>query len=247
LGPTALRHFTEIDSTNAEAHRLAMKGERGPLWLVAGQQTAGRGRLGRNWVSEPGNLYATILFTVAAPAGVASQVSFPAALAVYDAVSSVLPGGGADLAIKWPNDVLLGGAKFAGILAETLSQNADHTITLAIGFGINVAHAPEGTPYRVTSLRQHGASPSSSDLYAALAAAVAKWLAIWDEGRGFDKVRSEWLAHASGLGRIFAATMGRSELSGAFVGLGDDGSMILELADGSRRAVHSGEVRLAAQ
>jgi BirA family biotin operon repressor/biotin-[acetyl-CoA-carboxylase] ligase len=247
LGPPALRHFAEIDSTNAEAHRLAAQGERGPLWLVADRQTRGRGRLGRNWVSEPGNLYATILFTIAKPAGVASQVSFPAALAVYEAVSSALPGGGANLAIKWPNDVLLDGAKFAGILAETLRQNTDQTITLAIGFGINIAHAPEGTPYAVTSLRQHGASPSPSDLHAALATALTKWLAVWDEGRGFDKVRSEWLARASGLGRTFAATLGRSEFSGAFVGLGDDGSMILELADGSRKSVHSGEVRLAAQ
>ena len=198
-------------------------------------------------MSEPGNLYATILFTIAAPASAASQVSFPAALAVHEAVSSVLPRGEADLAIKWPNDVLLGGAKFAGILAETLSQNADHTITLAIGFGINIAHAPGDTPYPVTSLGQHGASTSPLDLHATLAATLEKWLAVWDEGRGFDKVRSEWLAHASGLGRTFAATLGRSELSGAFVGLGDDGAMILELADGSRRAVHSGEVRLTAQ
>lgn len=242
----AFRHFTEIDSTNAEAHRLAAKGERGPLWLVADRQTAGRGRLGRQWVSEPGNLYATILFTLTAPAAMAGQVSFPAALAVHETAASVLPKGAADLAIKWPNDVLLGGAKFAGILAETLGQNTDRTITLAIGFGINIAHAPEGTPYPVTTLALHGASPPPMDLHAVLAKALAKWLAAWDEGRGFDTVRREWLARASGLGRAFAATSGQIALSGTFVGLGDDGSMILELADGSRRAVHAGEVRLAA-
>jgi BirA family biotin operon repressor/biotin-[acetyl-CoA-carboxylase] ligase len=247
LGSPVLRHFPEIDSTNAEAHRLAAKGERGPLWLVADRQTAGRGRLGRNWISEPGNLYATILFTIAAPAAVASQVSFPAALAVHESASSLLPEGGADLAIKWPNDVLLGGAKFAGILAETLSQNTDGTLTLAIGFGINVAHAPEATPYPVTTLRQHGANASPGEMHAALAASLERWLTAWDEGRGFDQVRREWLARASGLGRQFAATSGRAELSGSFVGLGDDGSMILELADGTRRAVHSGEVRLAAR
>lgn len=247
MGPTAFRHFTEIDSTNAEAHRLAANGERGPLWLVAGRQTAGRGRLGRQWISEPGNLYATILFTITAPSPVMGQVSFPAALAVHETAASVLPKGPADLAIKWPNDVLLGGAKFAGILAETLSQNADRTTTLAIGFGINIAHAPEGTPYPVTTLAQHGASLAPLDLYMTLAEALTKWLAAWDEGRSFDVIRREWLSRASALGRTFAATSGRTSLSGAFVGLGDDGAMILELADGSRRAVHSGEVRLAAQ
>jgi BirA family transcriptional regulator, biotin operon repressor / biotin---[acetyl-CoA-carboxylase] ligase len=246
LGSSVLRNFTEIDSTNAEAHRLAAKGERGPLWLVADRQTAGRGRLGRNWISEPGNLYATVLFTIVGRAAIASQVSFPAALAVHEAVSSLLPKGRADLAIKWPNDVLLGGAKLAGILAETLRQDQG-AVTLAIGFGINVALAPEGTPYPVTTLRQHGANASPMDVHKALSAKVEKWLAVWDKGRGFDKVRREWLAHASGLGHRFAATSGRAELSGLFVGLGDDGAMILELADGSRRAVHSGEVRLAAR
>ncbi|MGE3831218.1 MAG: biotin--[acetyl-CoA-carboxylase] ligase [Parvibaculaceae bacterium] len=247
MGPTALRHFTEIDSTNAEAHRLAARGEAGPLWLVADRQTAGRGRLGRHWISEPGNLYATILFTITAPSPVVGQVSFPAALAVHETAASVLPKGADGLAIKWPNDVLLGGAKFAGILAETLNQNADGTITLAIGFGINIAHAPQGTPYPVTTLAQRGANVAPMDLHVVLAKALTKWLAAWDEGRGFDAVRREWLSRASGLGRTFAATSGRTALSGAFVGLGDDGAMILELADGSRRAVHSGEVRLAAQ
>ena len=113
--------YDELDSTNAEARRLAEQGERGPLWIVASEQTGGRGRHGRQWVSEPGNLYATRLFAIAAEPAVATQLSFVAAVAVREAVTKLFP----DISprIKWPNDLLIDGAKFCGLLPEVVAQS----------------------------------------------------------------------------------------------------------------------------
>ncbi len=238
-----LLHFEAIDSTNAEAHRLAKAGERGPLWIVADLQSQGRGRLGRHWVSEPGNLYATSLFSLAGTALTASQVGFVAALAIRDTALSVLPRGSAAIMIKWPNDVQLGGAKFAGILPETVAQSGDGRITVALGMGLNIAHAPEGTPYPVTSLMRHGAAITPRDCLDILDRSLSHWLTVWREGRGFAEIREAWLAHAAGIGREFTAVVNQNEVRGKFADLGEDGAMILTLADGSRKPIHSGEVR----
>jgi len=238
-----LLHFEAIDSTNAEAHRLAKDGECGPLWIVGDLQSQGRGRLGRHWVSEPGNLYATYLFTLRGTALVASQIGFVAALAIRDTAVTALPRGAGAIRIKWPNDVQLAGAKFAGILPETVAQSADGGITVALGMGLNIAHAPEGTPYPVTSLVRHGSAIAPRECLDALDRSLAHWLAIWREGQGFAEIRQEWLAHAAGLGQDFIGLVNQKEVRGKFADLGEDGAMILILADGSRRSIHSGEVQ----
>lgn len=238
-----LLHFEAIDSTNAEAHRLARDGEQGPLWLMADLQSQGRGRLGRHWVSEPGNLYATFLFTLTGTALTASQAGFVAALAIRDTALAVLPRAPAPILIKWPNDVQLGGAKFAGILPETVAQSGDGRITVALGMGLNIAHAPEGTPYPVTALTRHGASIVPRTCLDMLDRALTHWLSVWQEGRGFAEIRTAWLAHAAGVGQEFQATVNQKEIRGKFENLGDDGAMILALPDGSLKPIHSGEVR----
>ncbi len=231
------RHFDRIDSTNAEARRLAEQGERGPLWLWADEQTGGRGRMGRSWVSEPGNLYATFLFSLSAGPEVAAQVSFVAALAVHDMVQALRP----ELAprIKWPNDVLLGGAKFCGVLPEVVGANP---LRIAIGCGVNVAHAPQGTPYPVTCL-----SPSLSveSVLQALDASLSERLKIWNEGRGFPEIRKAWAERALGLGGQVWALANGADITGRFTGLAADGALILVDDAGRAHHVHSGEVRFA--
>ena len=241
LGP--LRHFEAIDSTNAEAHRLAKTGERGPLWIAADLQSQGRGRLGRHWVSEPGNLYATFVFTFHGSALIASQIGFVAALAIRDTAQGVLPRGTGPIRIKWPNDVQLAGAKFAGILPETVAQAVEGRITVALGMGLNIAHAPEGTPYPVTALARHGGGVTPRECLDVLDRSLAHWLARWREGQGFAEIRENWLAHAAGLGQDFIGVVNQKEVQGRFTDLGDDGAMILVLPDGSRRPIHSGEVQ----
>ncbi|TMJ41399.1 MAG: biotin--[acetyl-CoA-carboxylase] ligase [Alphaproteobacteria bacterium] len=230
-----LLHFEAIDSTNAEAHRLAKEGERGPLWIIADLQSQGRGRLGRHWVSEPGNFYATFVFTLAGSALVASQIGFVAALAIRDTALALLPRGAGPIMIKWPNDVQLAGAKFAGILPETV----------ALGIGLNIAQAPEGTPYPVTSLMRHGAKATPRECLDVLDRSLSHWLAVWCEGKGFTDIRATWLSHAAGIGQEFTAVINQNEVRGRFADLGDDGAMILALADGSLKPIHSGEVRRA--
>jgi BirA family biotin operon repressor/biotin-[acetyl-CoA-carboxylase] ligase len=239
-----LLHFEAIDSTNAEAHRLVKNGERGPLWILSDSQSQGRGRLGRSWVSEPGNLYSTFVFTFAGAAPTASQIGFVAALAIRDTALAMLPGGSPQILIKWPNDVQLGGAKFAGILPETLAQTDDGRITLALGMGLNIAHAPEATPYAVTALARHGAVVAPRQCLDILDRSLTHWLAIWQEGRGFAQIRETWLAHAAGIGAEFIAIVDHKEVCGKFANLADDGAMILVLADGSLKPVHAGEVQV---
>ena len=119
-------HFESLDSTNAEALRQLALGTEGPLWIVADEQTEGRGRAGRRWQSPKGNLYATLGLRPGVSAGVATQLSFVAALAAFDAIASQLPQEQhSSLHLKWPNDVLLSGAKIAGILIESIAGPAE--------------------------------------------------------------------------------------------------------------------------
>ena len=135
-GLAGVRHkvYETLGSTNAEALALARAGERGPFWVSAARQTAGRGRRGREWVSPAGNLYATLLLSEPSPSAQAPQLTFVAALALHDAVAECAPQLGPALKVKWPNDLLQGGAKLAGILIE--SENQPH-FAVAIGIGIN--------------------------------------------------------------------------------------------------------------
>jgi BirA family biotin operon repressor/biotin-[acetyl-CoA-carboxylase] ligase len=226
-------HFERIDSTNSEARRLAEAGERGPLWIWSDEQTVGRGRHGRAWVSEPGNLYVTCLFETAAPASAAAQISFVAAIAVHELASQLLPKAG--FFLKWPNDVLLGGAKFCGLLAEVVDTNPTR---IALGCGINLAHAPSGTPYPVAAL---GSQFTPDSVLQKLAICLWHWLEIWDEGRGFAAIRAAWLERAVGVGKDVSV----NGLTGRFEGLAEDGALLVKLADGTQKQVHAGEVRFA--
>ncbi len=232
-----VRHFDRIDSTNLEARRLADHGECGPLWLWADEQTLGRGRLGRSWVSEPGNLYATFLFSIAEGPQAAAQVSFVAALAVHDTVTALRPA--FSPLIKWPNDVLIDGAKFCGVLPEVVGANPTR---IAIGCGVNIAHAPEGTPYPVTAL---GADLSVETVLTELDRNLSHRLQTWDEGRGFNLIRDAWRMRALGVGGEVSATAGTRQLSGTFRGLAADGALLLEEASGTLTPIHAGEVTFA--
>src|ERR1700680_1561156 len=154
----------EIDSTNAEALRLLRQGEPGPLWITAQSQSAGRGRRGRKWLSAPGNLHASLLLTDPGPVEDWPQLSFVAALAVHDAVVEVAPEIRPQLELKWPNDLLLSGAKFAGILIE--GEGREEEGAVAIGIGVNCTAHPAGTAYPATNLLAAGARVSADALFA---------------------------------------------------------------------------------
>jgi BirA family biotin operon repressor/biotin-[acetyl-CoA-carboxylase] ligase len=236
-------HFDEIDSTNAEAHRRALTGERGPLWLVADRQVAGRGRHGRHWVSESGNLFATLLLTREVVPAIAAQLSFVAALAVIEAVRPLIDEAGRpELAFKWPNDVLIEGSKLAGILVETAALAGADGMTIAVGCGVNLAHAPAQALYPVTSLARYGSTASRDDVFARLAEAMTGQLSAWSEGQGFSVIRQCWLAYAAGLGGRASVDTGQERIEGSFVNIAADGALILRLDNGEQRIVYGGEV-----
>jgi BirA family biotin operon repressor/biotin-[acetyl-CoA-carboxylase] ligase len=234
--------FDAIDSTNAEAIRRAAGGERGPLWIVAARQSAGRGRHGRGWESRTGNLYATLLVPLPVTADAATQVSFVAALAVHDVAASALPDP-SKLALKWPNDVLLDGAKLSGILIETVATEPG-TTTVAIGIGVNIAHAPERTRYGATSLAAHGAELDPDEAFIRLAAALSARLAQWNDGCDFAVVRRDWTARAVGIGRRASVATGDRTVIGTFTGIASDGALMLTEAGGRTHLIHAGEVTL---
>lgn len=233
-----VRHFRTIDSTNQEAHRLFAHGERGPLWLLADEQTAGRGRLERVWRSERGNLFCTLLMRVSAPQSAIPQIGFVAAVAVRNALSKLAPA--VSFALKWPNDCLANGAKISGILCETFTPDA-----VAIGCGINVKHAPHGLPYPAACLRQLGSAATLNDAFAAYRQQLSAALALWNNGAGFEAIRNEWQAHAIGIGERVAMSTGEVMVEGIYEGIAGDGALVLLKADGLRHLFHAGDLSIS--
>src|SRR5262245_11429932 len=230
-----------LGSTNAEALNLARRGERGPLWVTAGRQSAGRGRRGRAWVSEPGNLYASLLLTAPVPAGHRPQLSFVAALAVHDAVAAVATHIEPLLAIKWPNDLLLAGAKFAGILLEGESGG---TGALVVGIGINCANHPGDTEDPATDLAAAGAPVAPATAFAALAVQMLERIGKWEDGGGVPAVRADWLARAAGIGDAVRVRLADREIVGRFEALDPAGGLVLRLPDGAATTIAAGDVYL---
>ena len=245
LAGRRLVRFEAIDSTNAEALRRHGGGERGPLWLWSLAQSHGKGRLaGRAWVSEPGNLYSTYVVTVTGAARCLGQASFVAALAVVDAIDR-LGGGKLDVALKWPNDVLVAGRKVSGILVESLGGSDADGWTLAIGCGINLAHAPQGVRYPAIALAECGIAVTPEAAFPVYAGALEGRLGQWDGGRGFAAIRRDWLVHGPPLGSALIADTGGEQLRGRFAGLAAGGALRLALAGGAIREIHAGDVEPA--
>ncbi len=241
--------FGEVDSTNEEAKRLIVSGERGPLWVVADRQTAGRGRLGRDWVSPSGNLHASLIFSDFDAPAVAPQLGFAAGVAAINALKKTASAG--RFSLKWPNDLLLDGAKLGGILSEGVSvatgdARAPYRISAVVGIGVNCAHAPADLPYPAKALGALGAgAPSAALLFEALSDAMAETLDIWAGGAGFQRLRELWLAEAAGMGEPITVTLSQGEtLKGRFEAVDPSGRLIIVSQEG-RRVIDAGDVYLA--
>lgn len=232
----------EIGSTNAEALRLGLAGAAAPLWVRADRQTAGRGRSGRAWTSEPGNHYASLLLRLQCPPAVLHQLSFVAAVAVVAAIRAVAVGQvRLNLQLKWPNDVLVDGAKLVGILSESTQMGASGLLA-AVGIGINLAHAPGDIGRPTARLADFGLSVSPRAMLDALAPAMSATLATWDDGRGFQKIRSAWLRDAAPPGTPISVHAGNERVEGTFAGLDADGALILRDHSGYDRRMTFGDV-----
>lgn len=233
----------QTDSTNADARRRAESGETGPLWIVARRQTEGRGRRGRQWESQGGNLFSTLLQTTRKSPAEAAQVTFVAALAIADLLDAYAPP--SLVTIKWPNDVMLAGQKTSGVLVES-GAHENGGLWLAVGIGVNLAHAPEGTERPATALVHHlredvVTPPTVEAAAATLADAFAVWTERW-ETLGFQPVLDAWRARTPGLDGPAVARLGRETVEGRAEGVAADGALRLRLADGSLRLISAGDV-----
>jgi BirA family biotin operon repressor/biotin-[acetyl-CoA-carboxylase] ligase len=251
-----------IGSTNEEARARA--GERGPLWITAQAQTAGRGRLGRSWNSPPGNLYASLLLSDPSPSERAPELAFVTVLAVRDAIMAAVPALAPHLCFKWPNDLLLKGGKCGGILIEG-EVDPGKSMSVVIGIGVNCAHHPptqsnpafaEAKPARAravpfgeqavlfpaTDLRAHGGDVTPEQLFQLLSATMCRRIAQWDRGLGFSAILGGWLSAARGLGEEVRIRNGGAEKTGRFLGLDQSGRLVLELPGGALEKISAGDM-----
>lgn len=233
----------EIDSTNAEARRRAEAGEFGPLWIGAKSQTDGRGRRGRVWDTDSGNLAQTLLLTLNKTPAEAAQLTFVAALAVYDLVARYVPP--CLVSIKWPNDVLLDGKKVSGILLESGSLGAGY-LWLAIGIGVNLKVEPLGTERPATCIADHlnadqANAPAFEDAAHALAETFDHWFNIW-QVQGFATVLKAWIERSPGIFGPCIARLTNETIEGVADGVEADGALRLRVSDGTIRIVSAGDV-----
>jgi BirA family transcriptional regulator, biotin operon repressor / biotin---[acetyl-CoA-carboxylase] ligase len=236
-----------IDSTNVEAMRRIATGERGPRWIIADEQTAGRGRAGRAWSSTPGNFYGSLILPVAGRPAVAHHLSLLMGVAVFDAITSLAePNGVPGLRLKWPNDVLVGRAKVCGLLPESTSHPDGTGLLVVFGIGINLVPPPLDLGRPVAALVDHGLSPKPDDMAARLGTWMLHWLGLWRAGDGFDAIRSAWLERAGARGEAIQVNTGAGPVSGTFDGLDSDGALLLRLDMGQVQRFTYGDVTLAA-
>jgi BirA family transcriptional regulator, biotin operon repressor / biotin---[acetyl-CoA-carboxylase] ligase len=226
-------HHDKIGSTNDEARRLAIEGAPHGTVVHADEQTSGRGRLSHTWFSPPGNLYLSILLRTSQPAARTAELSFVAALSVADAVEALLPRQTRAM-LKWPNDVLVGGAKIAGILLEQVDE------ATIMGIGLNVLEAPSNTAYKTTTIVASGGIASVDGARDILLQRLGQHLAVW-QADGFAPIREQWLGRSYPVGAAIRANSGGHPVGGHFAGLDVDGALLLDTPQGRLRIV-AGEV-----
>lgn len=237
-----LEEFSSIDSTNAEAIRRATDGAPAGLAIMAREQTKGRGRSGRSWMTAGNALAVTALVRPAMSPADAAAASFVAALAVYDLAKAELPAD-APLAIKWPNDVMVGDRKLSGILLESSGARSGLVDWLVIGMGVNLAPMDYAEAPNAIDLVTAGAARRLDVREAAanLLGHLDVWLRRW-MAEGFDPIRTAWRARARDLGRQVAARLPNETVHGRALDLAPDGALVLELADGGQRRIAAGDV-----
>lgn len=237
------RVLVSVDSTLDEAARIA--GDlAGPEWILALQQTAGRGRRGRAWSMPAGNFAATLVLPLTEPPAKAALRSFVASLALYDACVAV-SGRANAFALKWPNDVLLRGDKVAGILLESVGTGGG-AMSLAIGVGVNLVAPPDADSLEdgaapATGLQSAlGITVKPEPFLDSLADAYARYEAQF-RTFGFAPIRAAWMQRAARLGEAISARTAREEFHGTFVEVDADGQLVLETPKG-RLTIPAGDV-----
>ncbi|HVW58333.1 MAG TPA: biotin--[acetyl-CoA-carboxylase] ligase [Rhizobiaceae bacterium] len=258
-----LEAHDSVGSTNSLALEAARAGDTGNLWIVSRKQESGRGRRGRAWQTPEGNLAATLLARSDFDLKLAATLGFVAGLSLADALAAVVPGKarvsiaadggsgshedgeGARFTLKWPNDVLAGGQKLAGILLES-SLLEGGRFAVAVGIGVNVVAYPDDLPYPATSLAAMGADCDAETLFLALSDAWMSYVGLWDNGRGLDRIRRLWLTQAAGLGGEVAVRVGGRVVRGIFETIDEECRFVIRDASGATIPIAAGDVHFGA-
>lgn len=230
-----------VGSTNDEARALARAGAVDGTLVWAREQASGRGRQGREWSSPPGNLYMSLVLRPDCPPREAVQLAFVAALGAAGMIGPrARPA--APLRFKWPNDILLGSRKVAGILIEAEGQG-DRLDFMILGLGVNLISHPDNARIPATDLlAETGETLAPETALEGFARHFMDWTSRWHEG-GFAPIREAWLAHAAGLGGAVEVRLPNETLSGTFADLDANGALLLDTAAG-RRTIAAGDVHL---
>lgn len=230
----------ETGSTNTDLTARLRDGEAlaEGYWLVADRQTSGRGRQGRTWFDGFGNFMGSTIVRPHERDPAPSSLALVAGLAVYEAVLPLISAP-TDLSLKWPNDLMLGGAKLAGILLEREKD------AIVVGIGVNLANAPDLPDRKTVALSAYGPAPDRDTFAQALAAIFDREVERW-RSYGLEPLVRRWesVAHPDGT-RLNVHPPGEEPIEGAFAGLTRDGALRLRLAGGEERVIHAGDVMLA--
>jgi BirA family biotin operon repressor/biotin-[acetyl-CoA-carboxylase] ligase len=246
LGPAGfrIRHLETAASTSDLVREAAGRDEPEGLWIVADEQTAGRGRHGRSWHSPPGNFHGSLLLRPSCSLNEAASLSLVVALAVAEAIHD-LTVGRLTPRLKWPNDVLLGAAKVAGILLEGAEGPHRRCAWVVVGLGVNLRHHPVDAPYATTSLVAAGGPRLTPAAFLeALLTPLGGRLALWRQG-GFAALRESWLAAAAARGELVRLQVGETARRGRFIDVDGDGALRLELGEGAVARFAAGELFFA--
>ncbi|MEB3702317.1 Bifunctional ligase/repressor BirA [Candidatus Bealeia paramacronuclearis] len=233
--------FDELETTMVEARKRAQTGASQGTTVVALKQTQGRGRLGRTWISEPGNLYMTTLLKPALEMKDAGKISLIVGLALKNVLESYVKD--SEVQLKWPNDVLIKGQKVAGILLEMIPGVEEGSFILLVGIGVNVSHYPENVRYPATSLASLGVSLDPTQLIQPIVTTLLKMTENFVSDPQFNW-KKDWMASAYGLERAILLThdSGKIVAQGIYQGIDHNGSLVIQDDTGNMCAYYVGDV-----
>lgn len=236
-------HVPAVGSTNDLCLDKVRQGDPGKLWVTTDNQTKGKGSRGRGWETGSGNLFASMICFPGAGKDprILSGLAFVASLALAKAIMAVPGVTAPKVSLKWPNDVLLSGKKCAGILLESHRLEAGQAVIF--GFGVNCVWHPAQTNHPATNFAEQGIIVSASEFFPLLAVALARQLAHWDKGNGFQKILDEWRNMASGIGESVQISLpNQVELTGKFRAIDNDGHFVLACDDGTEKRLSAGDI-----
>lgn len=235
------RFYDACESTNLLARELATEAPSHPIWIVAGTQTSGRGRQGRKWVSESGNLYASLLFRPRLKPADLAALPFVISLAVRDSILRMGVEEGL-VKCKWPNDILVSGKKVSGILIETCSEGSEDVGHVIVGIGINLLHHPQEAQFPATNLKTVSSKVTPPEqAISILASSVKEQLDAWriDD---FETIRQNWQACAWGLGEKHRIRTSESDYEAQLLGLNTQGGLEVSLENGEKRTIYAADI-----